>query len=389
MVETVTPEQVGMSSSRLGDLHATMQAFIDETKFSGLATLIVRHGQIVDSRCYGQLDIAANKPLRPDSLFRILSLTKPITAVATLMLYDEGRFELDDPVSQWIPAFKRLKVEQKAADGATELHALDQEITLRHLLTHTSGLGYGNDEIAPWGHGVVLQFPLPEFVQKLAQLPLVAQPGMIFNYSLAHDVLGYLIGIISGKPFDVFLRERIFEPLGMFDTSCFVSPDKLGRLGPMYKIRGEEAGLVVADELAGSPYVNPTVVPSGGGGLVSTMTDYYRFATLLAHGGALDRVRLLRESTFAEMTTNQLPASAYGENGFSAGDGYGLGVGVQVTAKPEAGLPAGAFGWAGASGTQAQIFPHEEMIVICLAQSWIDFTAGETLLKMAYAAVVD
>ena len=396
MVEATTPEQVGLSTSRLKDLHATMQAFVDDGKFAGLATLIARRGQIVDSRCYGKLDIAADKPVLPDSLFRIYSLTKPITAVAALILFDEGRFDLDEPVSKWIPGFKKFRVSLTSAGAKLEVGVLEREITFRHLLTHTSGLAYGLmggpiDELyagMKFFSPIGLQLPLREFVQKLPRLPLVAQPGTIFYYSLAHDVLGYLIGVISGQPFDVFMRERIFEPLGMPDTGFFVPPDKLQRLGPMYKPRGEAAELAVADEVAGSPFVNPDVVPSGGGGLVSSMPDYLRFASMLANAGELDGVRLLSRSTFTAMTTNQLPSSAYGEGGFAAGDGYGLGIGVRVAADPAAGLPAGAFGWRGASGTTAWVFPHEEMIVIGLAQSFTDSTASDTFVRMAYTAIV-
>ena len=178
----------------------------------------------------------------------------------------------------------------------------------------------------------------------------------------------------------------------MPDTSLYVPPDKLDRFGPMYQARGEAASLSVADAVAGSPFVSSSAgkstTPCGGGGLVSSMPDYFRFASMLANGGELDGVRLLSNQTAAQMTSNQLPASAYGENRFSAGDGYGLGVGVQVVAKPEAGLGAGAFGWGGAAGTQAQIYPSEDMIVICMSQSWFNMGAGQNLLKMAYAAIV-
>ncbi len=398
MLETATPEQVGMSSARMAELRAAMQAFVDEGRFAGILTLIARRGQIVDSRCYGMLDVAANKPLRPDSLFRLASLTKLITSVAALILLDQGRFSLDDPVSNWIPEFHNFKVLLKKDGGTLELGESEKEITFRHLLTHTAGLGYGLWEgsieelyaaekfLSPI---FALQVPLPDLVKKLARLPLAAQPGTIFTYSLAHDVLGYLVGLVSGTPFDVFLREQIFEPLGMPDTDFFVPPEKRHRFGPMYQAAGEAHGLTVADPAASSPYVSPNAVPSGGGGLVSSMPDYYRFMWMLANGGALDGVRLLRPSTFAAMTTNQLPGSAYGLGGFSNGEGYGLGVGVRLAADPAQGLPAGAFGWGGSSGTTAWVYPREEMIVIGMTQSFLDGTAGDTLRRMALAAIVN
>jgi CubicO group peptidase (beta-lactamase class C family) len=398
MLETASPEQVGMSAARLAELHAAMQAFVDEGRFAGISTLIARRGQVVDARCYGMLDISANKPLRPDSIFRLASLTKPITAVAALMLFDEGHFGLDDSVSQWIPDFRNFQVLLTKTGDRLELSALDKAITFRHLLTHTAGLGYGFgltpiEEVYAAAKFLsptaALQVPLSELVKTLPGLPLAAQPGTSFTYSLAYDVLGYLVGLISGKPFDVFLRERIFEPLGMADTGFYVPPEKLSRFGPMYWAREDGAALTVADAVAGSPYISPDVVPSGGGGLLSSIGDYYRFASMLANGGALARVRLLQPDTFAAMTTNQLPATAYGEGGFPAAEGYGLGLGVRLIADPAQGLPAGALGWGGGSGTRLLICPREEMIVICMAQVFGDSAAGATLLKMAYAAIAD
>jgi CubicO group peptidase (beta-lactamase class C family) len=394
MLESVTPEQAGMSSSRLAELHTAMQTLVDDGRYAGISTLIARRGQVVDSRQYGWLDIAANKPLALDSLFRLASLTKTITSVAALILFDEGAFGLDDPVVRWIPEFSRFKVLLGKTGDSLDLGPLERPITIRHLLTHTAGLGYG------FGFGPIeelyaaaklfdpingLRVPLPELTQKLSELPLAAQPGTIFTYSLAHDVLGYLIGLIASQPFDQFLRDRIFRPLGMSDTDFFVPPEKLHRLGPLYGARGDQPAPKVIDEVAGSLFTSPNAVPSGGGGLVSSMPDYYRFASMLANGGELDGVRLLKPATFAAMTTNQLPPTAYGEGGF---DGYGLGMGVRVAADPERGLPAGAFGWGGASGTRLLICPREEMILICMAQAFVDFTARDTLLKLSHAAIL-
>jgi CubicO group peptidase (beta-lactamase class C family) len=397
IIETVTPEQAGMSANRLHALHAAMQAFVDDGQYAGLSTLIVRRGQVVDARCYGQIDRAANKPMQPDSLFRIYSLTKPITSVAALMLWEDGAYDLDDPVSNWIPNFANFKVSLNRGNVGPERAALERPITFRHLLTHTAGLGYGfmggpledlyagEKVLSPI---ITMQMPLPEIVKKLPSLPLIAQPGTIWSYSLSHDVLGYLIGRLSGRPFEVFLRERIFEPLGMSDSSFFVPPDKLDRFGPMYTHR-DETGLSVVDEVAGSVFVSANVVPSGGAGLVSSMADYARFMTMLANGGELDGVRLLKPSTFAAMTTNQLPPTAYGEGGWNPGEGYGLGLAVREIAEPPPGHPAGAIGWGGASGTTAWVFPHQALVVVFMAQSFMYGSASDVYVKGALAALVN
>ncbi len=391
MIETIAPESVGMSSGRLSDMHTAMQAFIDQGKLAGIATLIARRGQVVHFGCYGKLDLAANKPIQPDSLFRIYSLTKPITSVAALILYEEGHFNLNDPVSKWIPEFSNFKVLQESASADIELGVLTKEITFWHLLTHTSGLGYGiNTEpieeiyreskiLSPI---LTLQFPLPKIIQKVSELPLAAQPGTTWHYSLSHDVLGYLIELISGKPFDVFLREHIFEPLGMQDTSFYVPQGKLERLGPLYGAP-DENGLSILDDVITSPFVRPEAVPSGGAGLVSSMPDYLRFMLMLANGGELDGVRVLKQSTVTAMTTNQLTGSTFPvrfNNEPLPGMGFGFGIGVQVTDEPQV-------GWNGVSGTTAWIYPREEMIVIAMPQALFNWEASDTLLRIAREAI--
>jgi CubicO group peptidase (beta-lactamase class C family) len=391
MIETIAPESVGMSSDRLKEIDTTMQAFVDQGKFAGIATLIARRGQVVHYGCYGKLDLAANKPVQPDSLFRIYSLTKPITSVAALMLCEEGHFNLDDPVAKWIPEFNHFKVLPESASTNSELETQTKEITFWHLLTHTSGLGYGFDTglieeiyrdaqlLSPI---LTLQSPLSQTVQKMAELPLAAQPGATWHYSLAHDVLGYLIGLMAGKPFDIFLRERIFEPLGMPDTSFYVPQEKLERFGPLYSAP-DENGLAILDDVTTSPFVRPDAVPSGGAGLVSSMSDYLRFMRMLANGGELDGVRLLKQSTVTAMTANQLTGPAFPvrfNNEPWPGMGFGFGVGVQVTDEPQ-------IGWIGVSGTTAWIYPRQEMIVIAIPQAFFNWEASDTLLRMAREAI--
>jgi CubicO group peptidase (beta-lactamase class C family) len=390
-----TPESVGVSSNRLRDIDTAMQGFVDQGKIAGIATLIARRNKIVHLGCFGKLDLATNRPIQPDSLFRLYSLTKPITSVAALMLHDDGCFQLDDPISTWLPEFSRFTVLPDSTSAHGGMQPLETEMSFRHLLTHTAGLGYGKDReptklieqlyrdanlMTPL---LTLQAPLPEIARKVAQLPLLAQPGTGWFYSLAHDVLGYLIELVSGKPFATFLHERLFGPLGMNDTSFFVPHDKLARFGPLYS-SSEEQTLAVVDDVPTSPFVRPDVVPGGGAGLVSSLPDVFRFMLMLANGGTVDGVRVLKPDTVAAMTTNQLTgATSPGrfEEPWWPGMGYGLGIGVDTADVPRV-------GWIGMSGTSAWIYPREEMIVIALPQALSDWEASDTLINIAREAIV-
>jgi CubicO group peptidase (beta-lactamase class C family) len=388
MIEIVSPESIGVPSERLSAIDAAMQSYIAHDKLAGITTLIACKGKVIYFGCFGKLDLSTGAPVRPDSLFRIYSLTKPIISVAALMLYEDGLFELDQPVSKWIPEFKNFRVWQEgySVNGATS--PLETDITFWHLFTHTAGLGYGFGEptdpvdkiyqeaqlIRP---PLTFQYPLTEFVRRLSTLPLAAQPGSTWHYSLSHDVLGYLIEVISGKTCEAFLRERLFTPLGMDDTSFFVPPERLARFGPLYSY-SERDGLTIVDEVATSPFVRSEVVPSGGGGLVSSMPDYYRFMSMLANGGILDGVRVLKQSTITTMTTNQLSGSTFPVRFDDPwpGMGYGLGIGVQT-------LESHQIGWIGISGTTAWWYPQDEMIVIALPQALFDWAASDRFLTMA------
>lgn len=389
MIELIAPESVGVSSAQLAEIDVAMHAYIDQGKFAGISTLIACKGKAIHLGCYGKLNISRDIPVQPDSLFRIYSLTKPVISVAALILYEAGLFDLNQPVHKWIPEFKNLRVRQESysVDGATS--PLETDITIWHLLTHTAGLGYG------WGEptdpidkiyqeaqligqfDLRLQYPLPELVQKICTLPLATQPGVRWHYSLSHDVLGYLIEVISGITCEAFLHERLFSPLRMLDTSFFVSPEKLTRFGPLYSY-SEQDGLTVFDEVATSPFIRANVIPSGGAGLVSTMPDYYRFMSMLANGGILDGVRILKQATVKMMTTNQLSGSAFPVRFDDPwpGMGYGLGIGVQT-------LESRQVGWIGISGTTAWWYPQKEMIVIALPQALFNWEASDRLLEMA------
>jgi CubicO group peptidase (beta-lactamase class C family) len=375
-------------------IDAAMQAFVDGGKVAGIAALVAVGGRVAHEGCYGMLDLAAGRPVAPDSLFRIYSLTKPVACAAVLSLWEEGRFALDDPATRWLPELAGMKVMPGGWDPAAPpapLIPLERPITIHHLLTHTAGLGYGfmgGPVEALYREAGIFDFdrlalrtPLAELPGKVAGLQLVAQPGETWHYSLAHDLLGCLVERAAGRPFDVFLRERILDPLGMADTGFTVPAEKRDRFGPLYHIP-EGGGLAVLDDPASSPFTNPDTPPSGGVGLVSTPRDYLRFLLMLTRGGELEGARVLRRETVAAMLTNQLAGSTFPvrfDGQPSPGQGYGLGIAVQVDQKHQ-------IGWVGVSGTSAWIYPGEEMVAIAMPQMWFNWEASDEVLRLAVEA---
>jgi CubicO group peptidase (beta-lactamase class C family) len=384
----VPPESVGFSSARLGRITAAMQGYIDAGQLPGVITVVARRGQVVHFDCLGMMDVEAGKPMRPDAILRMFSMTKPITGVALLMLFEEGRFLLSEPVSKYIPEFAGCKVYAGATETGFECVDLERPITILDLLTHTAGLAYGllpstpveelyqaaeiHTSLRPLYVADALRVSLPEMVRRLVELPLAHQPGTAWRYSLAYDVIGHLISVLADRPFDVYLQERIFYPLGMDATGFCVPPDKLDRFAAMYDVT-ETGDLGLADAPATSPFTNADCHPSGGGGLVSTAADYLRFAQMLFNGGALDGARLLGRKTVARMTTNHIPAELFPLNLLDMwpmpGEGFGLGVSVVVDDTPKAVLASnGAYGWPGAAGTKFWVDPQEELIGLVLPQ---------------------
>jgi len=369
-----------------------------------MITLVARHGKVVHFQCYGMMDVEAGKPMQPDTIFRIYSMTKPIASVALMMLYEEGRFALDDPVSRFIPEFRDLKVYVRSTATGVELADLDREITILDLFTHTAGLGYGLLEDTPVEElhraeaifnprVFVLQVSLQEMIQKVTRLPLANQPGTDWRYSVAHDVIGYLISVISGVPFDAFLRERIFEPLEMDDTGFYVPRDKVDRFAALYEATETDVPRLL-DTPATSPFVGPDYHPSGGVGLVSTTSDYLRFTQMLLNGGEFNSTRLLSRETLEMMTRNHLPDELvpihFGPNSWP-GMGYGLGFGVHVRSDPaETPASEGTFGWLGWGGTHSWIDPKEELIMLWMTQFRLSTEpVKSTFEKLTYQAIVD
>ncbi len=295
------PEKVGLSSERLERIDKVMQQYVDEGRIAGAVTLVARRGKVAHLGTYGMADIEAGNPMQANTIFRIASMTKPIVSVAAMALYEEGRFQLDDPVSKFIPEFKDLKVLGGNAGHDEKVVETAIEMTIQDLLRHTAGLTYGAgdthvDSIYQEVKVLDDRGTLQEMVQKLGQIPLLYQPGERWHYSVATDVLGYLIQVISAKPLDEFLKERIFKPLGMEDTGFYVPEEKLERFAALYSF-SEQGVLQIIETPDTSAFSKRPSFLSGGGGLVSTVPDYMRFAQLLLNGGELDDTRLLSRTT--------------------------------------------------------------------------------------------
>ena len=371
-----------------------MQRYVDQKKNAGIVVAIARHDKLAFAECFGMMDIEAKKPMRFDAIFRIASLTKPIASVAAMMLYEEGRFQLGDPVSRFIPEFKDLKVFK----NASETVPTEREVTIRDLLTHTGGLALGLDPqasaVAALYHAAGVRDPagtLEDMIAKLAKLPLLTQPGSKWGYSLSTNVVGYLIQVISGLSLDVFLQQRIFDPLGMTDTGFHVPSEKLDRLATLYGPADD--GLKPADAAWLSSFTRPATFFSGEGGLVSTAADYMRFSHMLLHSGELDEVRLLSRKTVELMTTNHLSHDLlpYRLGGAQLGRGFGLGVSVVMDVGQTGVLGSvGTYSWSGAFNTHFWVDPKEDLIGILMTQYAIPLQPIRWEFEtLAYQAVVD
>ncbi len=378
-IPTAKPESVGLSSERLDRIGTVVAQSIADKQIAGAVTMVVRHGHVAWFKAQGMSDREAGKAMQPDTMFRICSMSKPITSVAVMMLYEEGRFQLDDPVSKYLPEFKKTKVLVKPASGQPYSIPATREITIRDLLRHTSGLTYNwNENLGKmYNDANVATGLLPydgtigDSVKRLAGLPLLFNPGDRWEYSLGVDVLGRLVEVVSGKPLDEFFRVHIFEPLGMKDTYFFPPDNKLDRLATAYGYEDNKGlsrvpdgsvteGLLVYS--ADYPYRGPRKLFSGGGGLVSTAFDYARFCQMMLDNGKVGQSRLLSRKSVELMTSDQLGK-------ISPDQGFGLGFGVSGVKGPLSELGSvGAYNWGGFFYTGFSIDPKEQMIVIFMAQ---------------------
>ncbi len=369
---TTSPKSAGFDPVRLAILHATTQRFVDEGKHAGIITLLARGGRVVDVYACGYQDIGKGLPMQRDTICRVYSMSKIITCVATLTLFEEGRFNLDDPVVNYLPELKEMKVWSGGTREAPKLEALKRPITIKHLLTHTSGLIYdfsGEDELTRlWRSAGLWTGPgLTNFLAKLSKLPLKHQPGDAYTYGVNQDVLGALIERVSGKRFGAFLEERLFRPLRMNDTGFDVPEAKRGRLAKTYK-RGSDGKFVEDKPILETWPESGRGIEAGGSGIFSTVDDFTRLAQMLCNGGTLDGQRILGRKTVELLTANHLLTLP---NNQAATRPKGFGFGVEVTTDVGAlSVPSsvGQFGWYGAATTYCQIDPKERIVAIAFAQ---------------------
>jgi len=356
-----TPEDVGLSSDTLELAIQKMQQLVDSSKYAGITTLILKDGKLVHQEQYGFADIEKQVAVAENTIFRIFSMSKPVTAVALMTLFDEGKFQLDDKVSKYIPEFEGAMVYTPYEEGGFTLEPQENELSIRHLLTHTSGIPYGWDPNSyvdslynALGVGGWDSTTIGEKMRLLATLPLKSQPGTKWEYGLSIDVAGYLVEVLSGITLDEYMKSTIFDPLGMDDTGFYVPEEKLDRFAGMYLRAGE--GVLTPNTFLGKIYQRPDKVFYGGAGLVSTMGDYLTFCQMLLNGGKLNGEKILEESTVDLIMTDQLPESAK----YNDDSGYGLAGAVN--------LESGEYSWAGAASTNFWIDPGNNMIIITYAQ---------------------
>jgi CubicO group peptidase (beta-lactamase class C family) len=398
-MERATPESLGFSSARLARIGIAMQRHVDEGRLPGAATLIARRGRVVHLETAGWADVEGRRALEPDTIYRIYSMTKPITVVAALLLWEEGRFLLDDAIGDYLPELASMPVLVGVERGVPVVAPASRSATIRHLMMHTAGMTYGVFEGDAPGERMYAAAELlrpgwtsAQMVSALGRLPLLFEPGSRWLYSLSIDVLGRLVEVVSGQPLGEFFRQRIFEPLAMVDTGFAVPEAAVGRLATLYE-PAEGGGLTPIPAPCGRDFARLEPMCSGGGGLVGSIVDYARFAQMLLSGGELHGTRLLAPRTVALMASNHLPPEA-GPYGDPPHAGHGFGLGVRVLRDP--GLAGqlegvGSFGWSGLAHTDFWVDPVNEVVGVFMTQVVArppGVAVGRQFRNLAYQALV-
>lgn len=369
-----SPEQVGVSSRAIAECQELIDGQVKNGDLAGIIVAVLRRGRMVHLKAYGYRDAMNKVPARTDDIVRIYSMSKPIVSVAAMQLWEQGRFQLDDPISKYIPAFRQMQVLVSESEKTPRFVPAKRQITVRDAFRHTTGIAYGgklHEAVNPgyvdngmvyWHNGMYPpKFSLLDGMTRLGRVKLLHQPGEKFTYGLNVDILGRLIEIWSGQTLGEYLQQAMFEPLGMSDTAFFVPPEKLGRFGPVHD-KNDKGEFYAIASVAKSPYRQPPLFESGGGGLVSTITDYARFCQAMLNGGTLDGHRVLKATTVRLMFTNQLPETL----NFKFGLGFGiqsLEFGTGATKRTST-----AYRWGGYASTKFHVIPDEELSVITLRQ---------------------
>jgi CubicO group peptidase (beta-lactamase class C family) len=403
-----SPDTLGFDPARLKRIDSHFARYVDAGLLPGWQIVVTRRGEVVHASTYGQRDLAAGLPVADDTLWRIYSMTKPLTSVAAMMLWEEGHFELTDEVSRWIPAFANVRVYDKGPSLRPFTVPATEPIRVWHLLTHTAGLTYGflHTSVVDalyrqagfewvWPAGL----DLAGTCDRLAELPLLFQPGTAWGYSVATDVLGRLVEVVSGRHLDEFLAERVLRPLGMTDTRWWVDAEEAPRLATLYTANPADGKAVRLDSLSDAALREPRVL-AGGSGLISTAADYHRFTQMLLREGELDGVRLLGSRTVRYMTRNHLPGGrdlgALSTGGFAEttfeGIGFGLGFAVVENPVPMRTLSSpGEFYWGGAASTAFWVDPSEELTAMLFTQLLPSsiHPLRPQLRQLVYSALVD
>lgn len=408
MFEVVPPSSVGFSAARLERIDGWMDSYVDAGQLPGSLAAVMRRGELAYLRCAGMADLSSARPVAEDTVFRIHSMTKPIVTAAAMTFFEEGRFQLDDPLSRFLPEFAQTPVWVSGEAGDMRTEPVSGELKIWHLMTHTAGLVYGARNTSPVGamcRDAGIDFSsrnsgqLADVVSALAQIPLRWQPGTRWEYSVATDVLGRLVEVLADKPLDVVLRERILGPLGMDETGFQLKPAQLPRFAASYNAKDGGLQLGEAPD-EGASHAREVTLFSGGGGLVSTVGDYLLFAEAMRSGGALGERRVLGRRTVELMTMNHLPGNAdmaamgtpvHSETSY---EGIGFGLGFSVVLDPataKAACSAGEFAWGGAASTAFWIDPVEDITVVFMTQVMPSSTypTRRELRSLVYQALVD
>jgi CubicO group peptidase (beta-lactamase class C family) len=403
-----SPEDVGLSAEGMTRLKRHVQGYVDAGKFPGAISMVQRRGKVVHFETYGLRDMEAGKPVEPDTIFRIYSMTKPIVSIGLMTLYEEGLFQIDDPISRYVPRLARLKVLASGTPDAPQLREPSREMTVADLLRHTSGLVARTDAVLGEAYtrlGLMTsesQGTLADMIEKLSTLPLKCDPGAQFNYGISTDVVGYLCEVLSGQRLDDFLRDRVLGPLGMADTGFFVPAEDAERFAACYRPGKDGEPLLVVEDRPdeSSRYTKPRTYLSGAGGMVSTASDYMRFCKMLANGGRLEGERVIGKRTLEFMTLNHLPGDrdlsqmSHGPGGETSREGVGFGLGFARVLDPAilGGLSApGEYYWGGAASTAFWITPAEDLAVVFMTQVRPSSTypIRKELRSIVYGSIVD